>query len=95
MSGIQLVKSHDLADHWNTQHFGPLTDFFSLVFRPPFEYRTQIYHLNTRLDRYSDGYYTTYIGIFIQYKTNKTGLQTVSRPMEQVDYFEGWGVGAK
>ena len=30
--------------------------FFSLVFRPPSDNRTQIYHLNTRLVRYSDGY---------------------------------------
>ena len=35
--------------------------FFSVVFRPPFEYWTiwqqaQIYHLNTGLVRYSDGY---------------------------------------
>ena len=27
--------------------------------------------------------------------SNKTGLQPVSRPVEQVYYFEGWGVGAK
>ena len=33
--------------------------FFSPVFRPPFENRTQIYHSNTRLVRYSDGYYCT------------------------------------
>ena len=27
--------------------------------------------------------------------SNKTGLQPVSRPVELVHYFEGWGVGAK
>ena len=27
--------------------------------------------------------------------SNKTGLQPVSRSVEQVHYFEGWGVGAK
>ena len=32
-----------------------LTGFFNLVFRPPFEYRTQMYHLNNRLVPYSDG----------------------------------------
>ena len=26
---------------------------------------------------------------------NKTGLQPISRPVEQVHYFEGWGVSAK
>ena len=33
---------------------------------------------------------------YIPYKlTYKTGLQPVSRPVEKVHYFEGWGVGAK
>ena len=38
VSGIQMVKSHDLEDHSNTSHFGPLTGFFI----PPFEYQTPI-----------------------------------------------------
>ena len=33
--------------------------------------------------------------MYLQYKTNKTGLQPVSRPVELVHYSEGWGVGAK
>ena len=37
------------------------TQFFSPVFRPPFEYRTQIYHLITRLVWYSDVWCTTLI----------------------------------
>ena len=52
VSGIQMVKSCDLADHSKTGHFGPKTGFFSPVFRPPF------YRLNTQLVRYSDGYCT-------------------------------------
>ena len=53
VSSIQMVKSCDLADNSNTRHF----DFFSSVFRPPFEYnQTQIYHSNTGLVQYSDGY---------------------------------------
>ena len=56
VSGMQMVKSHDLANHLNIVHFGALIGFFSPVFRPTFEYWTQIYHSNTRLVRYSDGY---------------------------------------
>ena len=37
----------------------------------------------------------THIGVRFKRKHNKTGLQPVSRPLEQVLYFEGWGVGAK
>ena len=42
--------------------------FFSPVFRPPFEYRTQIFHFNTRLVQYSDGYciWTVPVGRMIQ-----------------------------
>ena len=32
---------------------------------------------------------------YLKIGINKTGLQPVSRPVEQVHYFEGWGVGAK
>ena len=32
VSGIQMVKSHDLADHSNTGHFGPLTGFSPVRF---------------------------------------------------------------
>ena len=32
---------------------------------------------------------------YLKIGINKTDLQTVSRPVEQVQYFEGWGVGAK
>ena len=45
---IQTVKSCALTDHLNTGHFGSLTGFFSLVFRPPFEFRT-IWQPNTNL----------------------------------------------
>ena len=48
-SGIQMVKSHDLADHSNTGQFWPLTGCSSPVFRPPFKYWTQIYQWNTWL----------------------------------------------
>ena len=37
----------------------------------------------------------TRIGSRFKRKHNKTGLQPVSRPLEQVLYFEGCGVGAK
>ena len=37
MSSLQMKKSHDLADHSITRHFGPLIGFFTLVFRQPFE----------------------------------------------------------
>ena len=33
VSGIQMVKSHDLADHSNTKHFGPWTGFFQSGFQ--------------------------------------------------------------
>ena len=56
VSGILIVKSCDLVEHSNSGHFGLFTGFFSSVFRPPFDNQTKIYHLNTRLVRYSDGY---------------------------------------
>ena len=43
LSGIQMVKSRDLADYSNTGQWTFWTIsrvFFSSVFRPPFEYRT-------------------------------------------------------
>ena len=60
--GIQMLKSHNLADHLNTENFGPLTGFLQFSFQNtgPFDNHTQIYHLNTRLVWYSDGYYTAY-----------------------------------
>ena len=33
MSGIQMVKSRDLADHSNTRHFRPQTGFFQSGFQ--------------------------------------------------------------
>ena len=47
--------------------FWTITAFFSPVFRPPFESRaidtwTQIYHSNTRLVRYLDGYCICMLG---------------------------------
>ena len=55
VSGIQMVKSHDFTDHLNT-----INRLFSVRFSDhhsntgPFDNPTQIYHLNTRLVRYSD-----------------------------------------
>ena len=40
LSGIQMVKGCDLADHSDTGHFGPITGFFSPFFTPPFKYWT-------------------------------------------------------
>ena len=67
--GIQMVKSCDLADHLNNGHFGSRSGFFSVCFSDhhlntgPFDNRTQINHLNTRLVRYSDGYYKVCTGL--------------------------------
>ena len=68
VSSIQMVKSRDLAAHLNTGHFGPLKFRFSDHHSDtrPLDNRTlnililqtQIYHSNTRLVRYSDGYCT-------------------------------------
>ena len=66
VSGIDMVQSRDLADHSNTG-FWTLNRLFQSGFQTticipdhlhtrPFDNPTQIYHLYTRLVRYSDGY---------------------------------------
>ena len=54
MSGIQILKSLDWWTILIPDILDHKQDFFSPVFRPPFDNQTQIYHLNTRLVRYSD-----------------------------------------
>ena len=39
VSGIQMLKAHDLAELSNTGRFGPLTGFFGPAFRPSFNYQ--------------------------------------------------------
>ena len=57
MSGIQMIKSRDLAERLTTRHL----QAFSVQFPDhhsntgPFNNWTQIYHLNTRPVQYSDG----------------------------------------
>ena len=71
VSGIHMV-SCDLADHLNTGH----KQAFSVRFSDhhwnsgPFDNQTQIYHLNTRLVRYSDGY-CIYLFMQINKSSNK------------------------
>ena len=58
--------------------FWTIIRFFSLVFRPPFDNRTKIYHSNTRLVRYSDGNCTRRILIIVTSKTVGIWIQDLS-----------------
>ena len=92
LSGFQMVKSHDLADHLNTRHFGPWTDFLSLFSdhhsnTGPFDNQTQIYHLNTRLVWYSDGYCKCFFQIQVslgRFQDRKSVIQSSNSTLNSI-----------